>query len=313
MYLSYSLRKQFKTCPRQYAYPKVEKVAPDSPDNKVKSLYGSTVGNLFEQFFKRRLWMTSADPVAELLSMVDTTLDDVIRRERTSAEETAAKFKVDKQVWSEGAVKFDRKVSRVSLLKDVRDAIPRGVETLRLHRLVSRNVATEKVLDRDYGPHKLLGRLDFLLRREPPDGDLVLLDGKGSAYRDKYVDVDQLNWYSMLLRQWTGRLPDRMGFIYWRSEPSDAVDWHPVDVTEIDGLEEEAQADAERIEQGRVQYIRASGDDRLSVLKEYFPTQPGSHCRLCSYRSMCPAGQIMLSDAKKSSPDGGAGVEDVGL
>lgn len=322
MFLSYSGWKLYRDCPRSYVYRYVEKTLLPLPDNKVNALYGTVVGILFENFFKRRLWKTP-NPAEILLNSAAQVLDAAIEDARVSAARDAVKVGADPEVWREAAIRWhppkgQPKVnynSTEAILVDVRVAIANGIEILRQHRLIGTKVGTEVVLDCFFGEHKLIGRADFILRRDPPDDDLVITDGKGSRHRERYVDVRQLHWYSMLFqRQSKGKLPDKVGFVFWREPPDTAVEWHPIGPDEVRNLQEDVLADVDAIETGKLRLARAvEPARRLEVMQDRFPVLPGPGCRLCAYVPVCETGKKMLAESKKTPDDVPTGVEDVGL
>lgn len=315
-YLSFSGWKQFKGCPNSYARKSVFKEIPVKPDNKVNSLYGSVVGLLAEQFYKDRIWRAD-DPAAELVARAARTLDETIERERTAAVENAEKIGADKDIWREGAIVWsDPKANYNSidtLLAEVVATMPRLVEIIRVQKLLGPRVGTEVKLDSQFGEHMLIGRADFVIRHVDPNVTHIV-DGKGSKYGGRYADPEQLNWYSMLWRKRTGKLPDSVGFALWRKEPHEAVEWYQPSVAEIDGLQEAVLADAEVIENGRVQYaVAKEPEHRLAIIQERFPVQPGKSCNLCSYLPNCEPGKIMTAKTVKAPNEPFTGVEDVGL
>lgn len=320
MYLSYSSWKLFRSCPRAYMFRHVEKPVLEAPDNKINSLFGTTVGNLFETFYKERLWRCD-DPIAELLARADKALDDAILRERESAAGDARKLGANPEQWHAAAVWWDEPKPRIKLnytsreavLVDVQEAIPNGVEIIRHHRLIGKGIGAEVVLDSDFDAHRLLGRADFIILRRPlPEDDHVILDGKGSKWRGQYVDFAQLRWYSLLQRRRTGTTPHRVGFVYWRSPPSEAMDWEEITDKVLDDLQAVVMKDVERIEAGALQVsvakTKATPERRLELIQHHFPVYPGPGCRLCSYVPVCKSGQIMVSQLRRS-PEVAGGVE----
>jgi hypothetical protein len=293
MYLSYSGYKTYKDCPRKYWHRYVNKSALPSPENRVNSLYGSVVGALFEDFYNLGIFRQSG--VEKLLvDRVPATMARVIKEE---SRDGTIDFSVE---WSNYP-------SREALEKDVLATIPRGLGIIRAHRLVSRTVAEAEVrLDSQVGRHKLGGRTDFIIERVDPHCDRVLLDGKGSRWRDKYVDVDQLLWYAFLHQEkYRGRLPDKLGFLYWRCEADNSLDWVEFDDQRVKDLRYAAVSTADTIE----------GDVGRSVGGGYrlFPAVVDKQrCKLCAYLAVCTEGST-YSQADVPGLVGTSGIEDVGL
>ena len=293
MYLSYSGYKKYKECPRQYWHSYVNKTKAPTPENRVNMLYGSAVGILFEDFYNDKIWK-HADPAKELLSKVQSVIAAVMRRE----VKDGGVFN-----WKDPKLRRNGPRSLEEVVDSVREAIPNGLNIIRQHRLLGTEAAAEVKLDSEIGGHMLGGRCDFLLRRLHPLSDLLILDGKGSRHRDKYVDVQQLLWYSMLHRRKQGHLPDQVAFVFWRYSPDEAVDWSTPTKAEVDELEDDVLRTVSEIESRK----------RLPVASQAFPARAKkSTCGFCPYVFACPEGQVMTSENPPAVAPA-SGVEDVAL
>ncbi len=307
MYLSYSGFDYWELCPYSYWHRYVVKTKPPELDNRINMLYGATVGVSFEHFYNQKMW--------RIPNFQDVMLGKVRSiAEKVMAEETAE--------GKNGVINWtDKKANYKSLdavIQDVEDAIRRGIKTIKYHRLVGPETTAEMKLDLKTNGHILAGRSDFVIRRVPPQGDLVILDGKGSKFRDQYVDKRQLRWYSMLFEEHRKTLPDQVGFLYWRSDPETAIDWHPVTTAETAELRKAVFETIDIIEDRRRRLPVAPEPTRSEIL-DAFPAQPSKDCKWCNYLSACEDGQKYVKNAGKApapisdgDPDA-AGVEDVGL
>ncbi len=299
MYLSFSGWKKFVTCPRSYWYTYVDKTVLHTPENRVNSIYGSTVGRLFELFYNEQIWKKS-NTKDILLGMVEDELDETLRKEeRTGMIE-----------WSDSKANYK---SREELTADIRETIPRGLSIIRLHRLIGHDAKAEVKLDTVINGHMIGGRADFVMTRVAPFDDLVILDGKGSRHRGSYVDDRQLLWYAMLYRLRYRVVPDKLGFVYWRSEPEKSLDWVQISEPLLDQMQTTVLEYAERINQGVEDLAKGDDDHRRLVMAEVFQPQPGSKCRLCSYTAICTDGRNFMSKDHKIPVYSEAGVEDVSL
>ena len=299
MYLSYSGHKSYKDCPRQYWHRYVAKTELPEPDNRVNSLYGSAVGTLFEWFYNERIWLRSG-VVGILTARIDALLQDLVAKESKTGTIN----------WKDPKSNYK---SLEALRRDVEVTIPRGVEIVRHHRLLGQESEAEVKLDSSIQGHIIGGRADFIMRRIKPHGDLLILDGKGSRHRGKYVDHQQLWWYAMLYRHQHQHLPDRLGFVFWRQEPETSLDWVPFDAPSLDDLLQGVIHAIQDIEAGKKQLSPLRGQEAHEALKEIFPAQVGDKCRLCAYQPVCTEGKSFTS-LRFCSPDmTGSGVEDVGL
>lgn len=274
MYISYSGYKTYSDCPRAYWHTYIAETRPPEPDNSVNSLYGSVVGSLMEDFYMKSLWREK-DVQGVLEKQIQQTYDRVASGEQRRGRVIRWKSKEDtKPNYS----------SQEELLVDVRDTIARAIRIVRFYRLAGPRMEAETKLDSDVKGHRLGGRADFIIQRTKPHNDLVILDGKGSKHRATYVDPRQLKWYAMLygLRN-KGALPDKLGFVYWRYEPPEALDWVEFIKDDLDELQNEVLTAASRIDQGRAR-------------PEAFPPKASKDaCRFCSFVPLCPEGTEVMT------------------
>lgn len=301
MYLSYSGHKAYRECPRQYWHRYIDKTKLPTPDNRVNALYGSVVGVLFEVFYRDKIWLRSGVS-DELTGRMDVILEDEIKR---SLRDGA----ID---WADPKSNYK---SKEALRKDVLEAIPRGIEIIRHHRLLGPTAEAEVVLDRTIEGHKIGGRADFILRRVKPHSDLLILDGKGSRHRDKYVDPRQLWWYAMLYRDMHGTLPDKLGFVFWRQEPAKSLDWVGFDNRSLDDLLANILGVVRDIEDHSKQLstlVVGTGEHK-AALDELFPTFLGGKCNLCAYRQVCHEGASFVGRRDKTPKTVETGVDDIGF
>ena len=293
MYLSYTGYKTYK-CPKNYWFGYISKPTLPILENRANSLYGTTVGYLFEWFYNERIWETTG---------VEQKLKDRVQ---------VAYLKAVAKETRDGVVKWkpeDKKVKYAScdeMLADVHETIPRGIRNIRHHRLLGQDALAEVKLDQVVEEHTIGGRCDLLMRRIAPLRDKILLDGKGSKYRGMYVDALQLKWYAMLHRMKFGYMPDRLGFLFWRFEPHESMDWVDCSNNELDELQAHILGVIHEIVAGEA--LLAADPSSLS---QAFPARPGDACRFCTYFQLCSEGQKF--DSFKAPRPVGSGVEDVGL
>ncbi len=312
MYMSYSAFNFWDRCKLSYWHRYIAKTRPPEIDNRVNMLYGAIVGVAFEQFYNEKMWRLP-NFLEELYGRLPRIGAKVI------ADETAD-GKNGTIIWGEKRP-GDKKPTYKSLdevLEDVRGAVQRGLKTIRYHRLVGPEAVAELKLDSKINGHHLAGRADFVIQRVPPDNDKIILDGKGSKFRDDYVDKRQLRWYAMLYEHQRKFLPDKVGFLYWRSEPEAAIDWHQVTAAETATLRESVFETIEIIEAKRRQLPIAPEPTRQQIV-EHFPAQPSKDCKWCNFLSACDEGTRHVKNQGKhpepiseGDPDG-TGVGDVGL
>jgi CRISPR/Cas system-associated exonuclease Cas4 (RecB family) len=255
----------------------------------VNRLYGNVVGKLFEVFYRDKMWRGGAMEQA-LLDLVRPVLNQVM------IEEAQKGGVYD---WREPGLK-SRSVEEVE--EEIRETVPRGIESIKYHRLMGVKSKAEVVLDKFVKGHKIGGRADFIIKRVSPHDDLVIVDGKGTRYREKYTEPRQLRWYAMLYQLIKHKIPDRLGFLYWRLEPEENLDWHEVGQMELDNLLKAVLGVIKEIEEAK------STSDPGAI----FWVTAGSNCKLCDYQDLCPEGSKALSASTKAQiiEDRKRGVEE---
>lgn len=298
MFLSYNGYTNFIGCPFLYWHQYVNHTQPEEPDDRLGSIFGSVLGQLFEEFYRDHLWRDPSTVVAKLYERVERTVDQVITKETTGTEYTPAGALKWRGVDDPTKNPQGMYENRDELIADLKDVIPLGVDSIRHHRLLGPRMQVEHKLNYKLGSgHTLSGRADFIIQRVQPQGDLLIVDGKGSRHRDKYANPKQLHWYAMLFNLWSTtirgpRLPDTTAFLFWRSPPSDSLDL--VDVTQdcVDELRESAE-DTIRL----IQKLEKSLPDNptLEEVRGVFTPIPNEqNCQFCKYSKMCPEGQKFL-------------------
>ena len=293
MYLSYSGFALYQNCRRAYYYRYLSDAKPPAP-NCVHMLYGDVVGKLFEKFYQDRLWQNKL-VVMTMLDLVQSVLNKVIIQERKKG----GTFD-----WQEPGLKPGTR-SLEEVEEEIRETIPRGIRSIKHHRLGGIEADAEVVLDEVVEGHKIGGRADFIIRRVRPHNDLVIVDGKGSRWREKYTDNRQLRWYAMLYWLKHGVIPDRLGFLYWRFEPEKSMDWSEVTKNQLEALLEAVLETIKEIEVSKRKIRRVSPET-------VFWATPGSNCKLCNYQVLCTEGSRALSDNTKTQilEDAERGVEE---
>ena len=87
LYLSYSGRKTYETCPEKYrlAYILKDKTRGDPRGSFLRSI----IGKVFEWFYTRKVWATT-DPVATSVSYIDEATQLVFRHEKFNPDQDPA-------------------------------------------------------------------------------------------------------------------------------------------------------------------------------------------------------------------------------
>jgi hypothetical protein len=294
MRLFYSGYKQYAQCPFEYWNGAVGKTIVDKVDDRLGSVFGTVFGRLVETFYKQALWKNPAKAREELQAKIETYVDYTLKRETTAYGDKPAGV----LLWKEQNPKA-LYANRAELISDIRTHIPNALEIIKHHRLLGPLAEAEFTLDFETpDQHVLGGRADFLIQRLAPHSDLVILDGKGSRHRDAYVDPDQLKWYATLY--WLnsfkenpeGKLPDRLGYVYWRSPPEKAVDWLTFTELELAAFYENALDVLKEIE-GKAK--KTPERTSPNAARGVFLAKPSEkNCTYCKYTEVCPPGRSRL-------------------
>jgi hypothetical protein len=312
-YISYSGWKLYVQCPFAYWHNYVNKTRTATPDNGLNTLYGSTVGLVFEAFYRDEIWR-HRDYLKRLLDLVEPSLEFAIR------EQIQRGRRID---WGDEKANYH---SRSEVIADARESIPKGVQTIQENRLIGPQAKAEVKLDSRFRGYILGGRADFVILRVQPLSDLVILDGKGSKHREKYlegkpakegavIEGTQLKWYALLYREQHKVVPDGLGYLFWRFDGKKAIEWVPFTERDLIQLRDEALANLSRIDTSEKRLLAVSGKRQAyeDLRQELFPAQPGYGCNLCAYVSVCEEGQKKVKTAKKARVALPTGVDGLAL
>lgn len=298
-YISYSGYKEYEKCPYAYWFKYVIKYILKVPENCINALYGTTIGTVFEAFYKQQIWRDKDIP-GRLLAIAPQHLDVAIKEALEKGRQ------VD---WLDETANYH---SKKEILVDLEATIPIGVQTIRENHFVGPRMDTEFKLDFKFGKYIIGGRADFIIKRVKPFGDLVIVDGKGSKHRELYVDGHklakgqkiegtQLKWYGLLYEAHTGTVPDGLGYIFWRFEGERAIEWVEFSRSDFVTLKQEVLATLTRIDLSTSKLDAAGRGSQAyeDLRQELFPAQPSFGCNLCAFATVCEEGK---KQKQKSRP-----------
>ncbi len=163
------------------------------------------------------------------------------------------------------------------------------LDTMKHNRLLGPYARSEVGLYSKIDDFPVGGKVDFLIRR---DDGIMILDGKNSrdtksATRQSKNDPDQLRWYALCFLLKYGRLPDRIGYV-WYQHPHDSktgeqgVEWVPCEKRDLQGI-----------------VHRAREARRNMHLRVFNATPSTKACRFCDYEDQCEARQEMKRKNKE--------------
>lgn len=201
LYLSYSGRRSYLLCPTQYKFQYIDHY--DRITDPKQTMFGSVIGKVFEWFYSRKIW-SEPDVKNSLLSLINPAIKLISEKE---------KFDVNSDL-----------IFMQSLRDELQYYITCGIDTIRNNKLLTPDSRAEVDLTIMYTRGitiKIGGRADFI---HGDRNNTWIIDGKGSKYRDKYLDSDQLIWYALQYYLKYHIAPTRLGFVFWKF-PEDPIQW----------------------------------------------------------------------------------------
>ena len=259
--------KTYTQCPRHYKFD-ADRTEPTKPDNR----YYAVRGIVMQKFFE--LYANGHYPKNQDMgfSQVKKFLKPFYDRELTYNH-------VD---WRAPMCKKDKE----GLLEEICEIIVQNLERLDLYasgvRSEVKYVVTLKNGD------ELVGKLDF--EKDYPDGEVAILDGKSTATLNKNIDVEQLLFYAWLYRAKHGKLPGKLGFVYYQLVQ---LDWKTFD-----------ELDVIKAVRSVLASLEAARNDTI-----FAPKPCATACKYCPFMDKCPEGQASKDSRKRGSRD--AGLEDL--
>ena len=189
-------------------------------------------------------------------------------------------------------IEWDSCPPKEELLEVCINGIDGFIDTLKAHTLIGPYARSEvQYIGRVDRNTPIGGRVDIVIQR--PDTGITLLDGKNSKYKGKYLDHRQLVWYALCYYAVHRKVPDRLGYIYWR---------FPHGLKNEDGS---LESGIEWIDFSRSQ-MKVLAYDAIKVkrqmdLNKFDPTPSNVNCKFCDYESVCTARQKNLVDLENDN------------
>jgi CRISPR/Cas system-associated exonuclease Cas4 (RecB family) len=273
MKISYSDYRTYLDCPRLYKL-RADKVPPPEKESRYFALYGLLV----ERFFKK--YTNEVARTGRVLT--DDNVREVLRE--------IWKFVLDTNYvnWDEPWVKNTSDEIFEMAWADVCENMRKFTFWKDARSEVSFNIKLKKSGD------LITCRMDFV--SEPSGGPVEILDGKGKMKIDTDADLEQLYFYALVYLLNKGKLPDKIGFLYYRFKLIKYIDF-----------------DAATIMSFR---------DKLALVKtamkndtEFVPKVGLSkQCKWCIYKSSCDAymAKKQANAEKKAAKNGGPALAPTG-
>lgn len=260
--LSWSGFKTYKRCGLAYkkSYVDKEPVA----RNAYNAVGGKTIQAVFERFYNDEIWRRGKE--------VRAILDDLLPKEYR-------RVLFDEEVdWKAP----ESKLTREELLDSLRPVVGTTLQVIKDHKLIGKFAKAEVKLQAWFDKVLVHGIADFVIRR---DNSHIILDGKLTRHRKKYLDADQLVFYVMLFYLQHQVVVDQVGWIYYTYGE---LEWVPVTIEDVKRLHADIKVAIEGIRKNR------------------FDADPSEDaCRFCDFAKTCSFGvgqnQTINIEKKKAS------------
>lgn len=213
--ISWSAYDRWRKCPLQYKLYYIDEKGFDIDDEQDRyyAVTGSVLQEVFTRFYNDQLWRLRSKTVSHLTKKV---LPEVWNF-------TLERIFVD---WNK------HKKTKEEMYNEIEELIPKIVKFLIQEKLIDPKglqrsevkILTQiDIEDNIY----LLGKFDFLFII---DDEIFILDGKATHN----VNSDQLYFYCILYQRIYGKLPDKLGFLYYETLE---VEYINIDPNSIQNLE----------------------------------------------------------------------------
>jgi len=202
MKLSYSQYRTFIQCPRLYNY-QATKTPPPAKSSEYFTLYGK----LIEAFFRKYTNIYTKQG----LILDNESIKKILKNLWEYILESSY---VD---WSEPWVNE----TSDQIFEDVYNDTLLNIKKFDFWKDAKSEISFEVLLKKSQDI--LSCRMDFIWKK--PDGTIEILDGKGTSKMDKNVDIEQLLFYALMYLLRNKRLPDKLGFLYYRYQMIKYIDF----------------------------------------------------------------------------------------
>lgn len=233
------------------AYKKRYVTREEAPrQNYYNTIGGKTIQRVFELFYNNEIWRRG--------DKIMSTLHDILPREY---ERIVDRTEVD---WDHK----DSKLSKEELLESLQPLIASTLRVIKEHKLLGRFARSEVRLQAWVDKVLVHGIADFVIRKER---EHMILDGKLTRHRSKYLKRDQLVWYVMLYYLQHRHLVERVGWVYYTYGE---LEWVPIEVQDVVRLHKELEATIKEIKGNR-----------------FNATPSNKACKFCDYADTCAEGK----------------------
>lgn len=252
-WLSWSGFDTYQKCPKKYRLTRVDKADPPEPDSKHNAVVGSVVQRVYEDFYNEEIWRSGAQTSQKLMDLVPKYFYEFLEKEHVDFDHIQCSY------------------TPLELLETCREIVPKVLTGIKREGLLGPYAKSEVILRTQLqGSYFLYGIADFIIRKK--SGELLLLDGKASKHREKYVDERQLLFYALAFKLIHNKLPDKLGFYFYRfaEDEEKSFDWIKPDPNKVEELRRELVAAFTNIQKRR-----------------FAATPKASNCQFCPWENVC--------------------------
>jgi hypothetical protein len=218
-HIYWSHLKMMRECPQKYLWHKghpdhdlgagkgKRKPLPDADkDSEHHQLMGTVLSRVVEEVYEKELYL---EP-----EKIGSSVIEIVREEFASAEQRHY------VLWTY--------MTREEALDICIQGARNFLELMKEHRFLGPYATAELRMTPSMNKHfNVCGIADLVYRDK--EGKVHLLDGKNATTPMKYEDEDQLKWYALCFRLEYGKIPDRLGFFYFRYPRSNPPPKHFAD------------------------------------------------------------------------------------
>lgn len=244
MRISYHTYEDYIECPYRFKLKHIDRVPPTVPVDEYHTMYGRLIGKFFEMYSNVWRFKTPYLFPEHIRERMNILFDGLIATHTIN--------------WRRGTRNKEEIIDQACTDAHTIMESPSLNYFLNSKSEVSMEVKLQS-------GHKITGRPDFI-HQDAKSGTPLILDGKGSKKKGKYISDEQLYYYALLYYLTYNEIP-QLGFFYYRYN-----EFIPIDFTEND-----------------LKDFRAKVSLSIKGMfgGEYPATAKNKVCQYCDYNNSC--------------------------
>jgi len=271
--LTFYAFKNYVECPLKHLRQNINRDKPITMQDEYNTVYGTVVQKMFEMFYNDQIWRKGKEARTILKDKVPKVFAEIVAKKNI--------------FWGE------HEGGKQLIIDECIVAVDHGIDTVRDYKLLA-PYAKSEVNTYAYitKADQIGGRIDFVFKG---DGEIRIFDGKGSKYKDRYLDHRQLFWYALSYYLLHRKMPNSLWYWFYRF-PEDPL------------LEVEFTIDT--LKELKAEII----DVMQKIKKRQFKATPSSKaCKFCPYVGECKFKADKTNKNKSILPEGTSGFVELGL